>query len=148
MPIISDLYVETILGLIYLLEINPRLTTSYIGLRNTINFNPVELMLNSNTKESIIDEVKYVSHSMFSRIELQYKGNLPIEEIQEICMSSLLEKIPELVTPPISLDKSPNFSCFIATNTKDFLSSKNRVNEIIEILNEFDFTTVISILIK
>ena len=134
--------------LIYLLEINPRLTTSYIGLRNTINFNPVELMLNSNTKESIIDEVKYVSHSMFSRIELQYKGNLPIEEIQEICMSSLLEKIPELVTPPISLDKSPNFSCFIATNTKDFLSSKNRVNEIIEILNEFDFTTVISILIK
>jgi predicted ATP-grasp superfamily ATP-dependent carboligase len=133
---------------IYFIEINPRLTTSYIGLRNTINFNPVELILNSKPKLSVVDEIKYNYHSIFTRLDLQYKGNLKVEEIQEKCLSNLIQKIPEFVTPPISLDVSRDFSGFIATKTKDFKSSKKRISEIHNLLKDLDFIPIKSMLIR
>ena len=39
----------------------------------------------------------------------------------------------------ISLDKSNRFSCFIATKTRDLLSSKKRVFDIFQVLKKFNF---------
>ena len=132
---------------IHFLEINPRLTTSYIGLRNVIDINPVELILNSKLNSMKPIKLKYHSHSNFSRVELIYTGSKSINEIKESLLPKLLNMISELVTPPISFNKSKFFSCFLATKTKDLQSSKNRVNDILSTLEEFDFKVLKSRLI-
>ncbi len=133
---------------VHFLEINPRLTTSYIGLRNVININPVELIINSKLYSLRSVTLKYHSHSIFSRIELIYTGSKSINEIKESLLPKLLNMISELVTPPISFNKSKFFSCFLATKTKDFRSSKNRLTDILSTLEEFDFKVLKSRLVK
>jgi len=133
---------------VHFLEINPRLTTSYIGLRNVININPVELIINSKLYSMRSVKLKYHSHSIFSRIELIYTGSKSINEIKESLLPKLLNMISELVTPPISFNKSKFFSCFLATKTKDFRSSKNRLTDILSTLEEFDFKVLKSRLVK
>ncbi|MFX1411106.1 MAG: ATP-grasp domain-containing protein [Promethearchaeota archaeon] len=130
------------------LEINPRLTTSYIGLRNVINVNIVDLILNSklNLKESV--KIKYLNYSIFSRLELFYSGSKPIEEVEHSIVPKIGDSISEFTTPPISLNKSKYFSCFIATKTKDLESSKNRLNDIENTLEKLEFIVLKSRLVK
>jgi predicted ATP-grasp superfamily ATP-dependent carboligase len=132
---------------VHFLEINPRLTTSYIGLRNVIDINPVELIINSKLNSMKPAKLKYHSHSNFSRVELVYTGSKSINEIKVSLLPKLLNMISELVTPPISFNKSKFFSCFLATKTKDFSSSLKRVNDIFSTLEEFDFKVLKSRLI-
>ncbi|MFX1573466.1 MAG: ATP-grasp domain-containing protein [Promethearchaeota archaeon] len=124
---------------LYFIEINPRLTTSYIGLRNVINQNPAKLILNS--KLNIIDPLKieYHNFSLFSRIELRSKNLISNKGLYEGTVAKLMKKIPEFVTPPISLNDSDHFSCFIATKTTDLESSKKRFKEITQYLAKLGF---------
>jgi predicted ATP-grasp superfamily ATP-dependent carboligase len=128
----------------YLLEINPRLTTSYVGIRNIINKNIAEIIYASKVKSKDINNIKIVNHSLFSKLKLNYVGNKSLSKINEIIISSLLKEVPELITPPISLDnlnhkRNLNFSCFIATKEIDFRSSQKRYREIIQILKKYEF---------
>ncbi|MFX0041457.1 MAG: ATP-grasp domain-containing protein [Candidatus Hodarchaeota archaeon] len=134
--------------ILHFLEINPRLTTSYIGLRNVIDINPVELIINSKLNSMTPVKLKYHSHSNFSRVELIYTGSKSINEIKESLLPKLLIMISELVTPPISFNESKFFSCFLATKTKDFKSSIKRLNDIFNTLKKFDFKVLKSRLIK
>ncbi len=121
------------------IEINPRLTTSYIGLRKILNFNCAELIFNSKTEninEFQIDTNKY---SYFTRIDFVF-DNIDKEKLkQDELIAELMKLIPEIVTPPISLNKDNQFSCFIATQTQDLNSSKIRLNEIIQIIEDLNF---------
>ncbi len=124
---------------LYFIEINPRLTTSYIGLRNVINQNPVKLILNSklNVTESL--KIKYLNFSLFSRIELSSKDLISNKGLYEGIISKLIKEVPEFVTPPISLNDSNHFSCFIATKTRDLESSRKRFKEITQCLTKLGF---------
>ena len=129
---------------IYFIEINSRLTTSYIGLRNIVNYNPVELILNPSSK--FLDSKENVSlmHSIFSRIELSYEGNKSSKQIKEEIIPTLIEEIPELVTPPISFtnsnqNKNTKYSCFVATKEKDHDSSRKRIIEIMKLFEKYNF---------
>ncbi len=130
------------------IEINPRLTTSYIGIRNIMNVNPVELIINNFTDSPEYQTIEINNHSIFTRLELRYKGILSLNEIRETIIPKLLKKIPEFVTPPISFNISNKtgqniFSCFIATKEQDIYNSRKRLNIIKKILNdEYDFEIV------
>ncbi|MFX1374544.1 MAG: ATP-grasp domain-containing protein [Promethearchaeota archaeon] len=124
----------------YFIEINPRLTTSYIGLRNSINKNPAQLILNSKLNGLMPKNVKVRNFSLFRRIQMEYYKPLPSSDLKEQLTHNLIELIPELVTPPISLNESNQFTCLIATKTNDLNSSKKRFQEIKQLLEEFDFT--------
>ncbi|KKN84276.1 hypothetical protein LCGC14_0290900 [marine sediment metagenome] len=128
---------------IYFIEINPRLTTSYLGLRNIINQNLAKMILSSKQNgKNKLPEVLLQNHSLFSRIELVHKSpNLNKKIIEELIYETL-NLIPEMITPPISLDGTSQFTCFIATKTKDFLSSKKRMQEIIQTLQSLDYLIV------
>ncbi|MHA2005946.1 MAG: ATP-grasp domain-containing protein [Promethearchaeota archaeon] len=127
---------------IYFIEINPRLTTSYIGLRNTISQNPANLIMDSKIKYLKPANVKFVNYSLFTRIELEYTNSQPIENLNEEITDKLISKIPEFVTPPISFGKSHYFTCFIATKTKDLPTSRRRLDEIKQALQNFGFKLV------
>ncbi len=121
------------------IEINPRLTTSYIGLRNIININCAELILNSRLNNLNDPEINLQSHSNYTRLDFLYDNFENGEEYLEDLIPKFIKLIPEFVTPPISLNNSKYFSCFIATKTKDLLSSEIRVNEIIQSMKNLNF---------
>ena len=127
---------------VYFIEINPRLTTSYIGLRNAINQNPARLILESKLNRLKYCEVKYIYHSLFSRIEMDYNEKINNEEINEEWLYKLVRKIPEFVTPPISLNNSNHFTCFIATKSKNSSESNERMHEIKEMLKKLGFENI------
>ena len=130
---------------IYFIEINPRLTTSYIGIRKIYSQNILSLLEQKGDRKCK-SSLKLKGFSDFLRIDLKCKDTLTFNEIKDIIIPSLMIKIPELVTPPISVNKTDlsegmNFSCFIATKCKNEKSSQKRILEIIEIL-ENHFTII------
>ncbi len=124
------------------IEINPRLTTSYIGLRNILNFNCAELIFNSNNNNINNFEIDFPYHSYFIRIDFYFNKNDNMKESHTDLTHTLIKLIPEFVTPPFSLKEQNQFSCFIATKTKDLYASKIRLKEIIEIIEKLDFTVI------
>jgi predicted ATP-grasp superfamily ATP-dependent carboligase len=126
----------------FFIEINPRLTTSYIGIRNVINQNPARLILDSKLNELKPNDLKLCFYSLFTRIELIFDKSKPNKKLKEELIHKLISLIPELITPPISLSKSDQFTCFIATKTEDLYSSKKRMQEIEQIFEEFNFKIV------
>jgi hypothetical protein len=121
------------------IEINPRLTTSYIGIRNILKVNPVEYIFNNEYKSVDFKNYGIEHHSIFKRVELEYIGDKTFYEIRDTLIPKMVNKIPEFVTPPISF-KRPNqtnkihFSGFIATKEKEKKHSKKRLAEIYDIL--------------
>ncbi|MFW9874844.1 MAG: ATP-grasp domain-containing protein, partial [Candidatus Thorarchaeota archaeon] len=67
----------------YFIEINPRLTTSYIGLRNVINQNPAKLILNSKLKGLKPKDVKLEYCSLFTRLELVHSKSILNKKFKE-----------------------------------------------------------------
>ncbi|MFW9823543.1 MAG: ATP-grasp domain-containing protein [Candidatus Thorarchaeota archaeon] len=132
-------FIRTLDARLFFIEINPRLTTSYIGLRNVININPAQLIIDSRTNNFDGYEIKCLNHSLFSRVEMEYCGDTKIEDLKRMLLSDLIKKIPEFVTPPISLTDSQYFTSFIATKSKNLSESKERLLEIKCELKKFDF---------
>ena len=134
--------------LISFIEINPRLTTSYIGIRNILNINPAEIIINNFSNSPEFQTIQINKHSIFTRLELRYKGELSLIEIRETVIPKLLKRIPEFVTPPISFNISNQkdqffFSCFIATKEYDLYNSRKRLNIIKDILKkEYNFEVI------
>ena len=127
---------------LYFIEVNPRLTTSYLGLRNAINYNCAELIYNSNRNSLKNLDLKFLNFSQFSRIDLILPNSDPTEQLNEHLLPKLMKEIPELVTPPISIDNSNRYSCFVATKTKNYLSSKIRMEEIFQYFKRIGFDIV------
>jgi len=126
----------------YFIELNPRLTTSYLGLRNVINYNCAELIYNSKMNSLKNLDLKFLNFSLFSRIDLLLNNYDPMEHLNGHLLPKLMKEIPELVTPPISIDKSNHYSCFVATKTKDYLSSKRRMDEIFQYFKRIGFDKI------
>jgi len=123
-------------GKINLIEINPRLTTSYLGIKKATEKNLANLIYNSHMgiiKSQIDLKFKYFSH--YRKLELKYKGAAKKEKLNKTIIPNILKNIPELITPLISLEEpldieNPNYSCLIATKCKTFLESEKRIEEI------------------
>ncbi|MFX1310722.1 MAG: ATP-grasp domain-containing protein [Promethearchaeota archaeon] len=124
------------------IEINPRLTTSYIGLRNILNFNCAELIFDTKFKNISDLAIKIQNHSCFTRIDFSHNNIEDMELPHEEPISKLMKLIPEFITPPISLNVPNKYSCFIATKTKDLISSKTRLKKIIQIIENLNFNVI------
>ena len=129
------------------IEINPRLTTSYVGIRNILEFNPMELLLNQ--KKKLPKNYKLIPHkfSEFTRIKLKYDGEYTSEEINDLILPKLAKQIPEIITPPIRIEgesKNQNvfYSSFIATKSNNVQSSKYRISQINQIFSKFGFRII------
>jgi len=129
------------------IEINPRLTTSYVGIRNVVEFNPMGLLLTSKKellKKYILFPPKF---SEFMQIKLKYDGEHTSEEIKSFIMPQLMNLISEIITPPIDFKGTIKnhemlFSCFIATKSDNVTSSKSRVSQIYKIFKKFNFSAI------
>jgi len=132
---------------IYFIEINPRLTTSYIGIRNILDYNPIEFLFNQYKSKFELTKLEPNKFSHFTRLELKYSGNKSFKNIMNSIIPKLMSVIPEIVTPPIALsklvaDQDLLYYCFIATKTKDLDSSEKRISKIIKIFEDFNFMKI------
>jgi len=132
---------------IYFIEINPRLTTSYIGIRNVLDFNPLEFLFNQYKSKIELTKLEPNKFSHFTRLELIYSGNKSFKYIKKTIIPKLMKLVPEIVTPPIALQSSNTkheliYSCFISTKAKNSMSSNTRISQIMKTLNKFDFIVI------
>jgi predicted ATP-grasp superfamily ATP-dependent carboligase len=51
------------------IEVNPRLTTSYIGLRSVVNFNVAEAIVNAVLKRELPTNIQSCGYAFFSKVE-------------------------------------------------------------------------------
>ncbi|TFG18569.1 MAG: ATP-grasp domain-containing protein [Promethearchaeota archaeon] len=120
-------------GTIFIIDINPRLTTSYLGIRNILTINPAQLIYQAQTEG--IENIPLIPsyHSQFLRLELDFKGET---KQQGDISNEMIRQIPEMITPLISLGKSTHYSCLLATKTDNPDASSNRIVDIIKKLSE------------
>ncbi len=87
---------------VFIIEVNPRLTTSYIGLRRVSNFNLSQAILDSILKHTLPKNISNLGYSYFSKVRMNSSSTMIYEEAK---------KIPELVSPPFPLyDDSDSYA--------------------------------------
>lgn len=124
------------------IEINPRLTTSYIGIRNITKKNP--LLLISEPDIDVYDVVdsshKYFSH--FFHLSLSYLGELSLNEVNEGLIPVIIKEIPYIVSPPLALKEDSFFACFVATKGRNVKESEKQENHLIRALENKNFRII------
>jgi predicted ATP-grasp superfamily ATP-dependent carboligase len=113
------------------IEVNPRLTTSYIGLRSVVNFNPAEAIVNAVLKRELPKNIQSYGYAFFSKVETPLPTVDALQKTYEVS---------EVVSPPFPVSSSGTaytlFSSHGATvkaATARFREAKKRVLSTIRI---------------
>lgn len=73
------------------IEVNPRLTTSYVGVRDVVNFSIAQSMINAVLRRELPTNVQVVGSAVYSKVQTTEPTTEALKEIY---------KIKEVVTPP------------------------------------------------
>ena len=91
----------------FVVDVNPRLTTSYVGLRSVACFNPVEAMLNAVVKDELPKKVQMSGYSCFSKVVVPKPDVFVLPEIY---------KVPSIVSPPFPFDETETSCALVETH--------------------------------
>jgi predicted ATP-grasp superfamily ATP-dependent carboligase len=92
------------------MEVNPRLTTSYIGLRKVVNFNPAQALIDAVFKQKLPENVRSLGYAFFSKIKVPCPNPLILSKIY---------KLDEVVSPPFPvLDNESAYALLASHSTK------------------------------
>jgi predicted ATP-grasp superfamily ATP-dependent carboligase len=107
------------------IEVNPRLTTSYIGLRSVVNFNVAEAIVNAVSKRTLPKNIQTCGYAYFSKVETP---NLTVDALQKTY------EINEVVSPPFPVSSSGTacalvsaYGATLKAATARFREAKKRV---------------------
>jgi tyramine---L-glutamate ligase len=126
-------------GKIYLIEINPRLTTSYLGVRNVSKANPMLLLVypDANPDEIIDSSYKYCSE--YYHMKLKYNG---VDDPLEL-WGDIFNSIHEIITPPLPLNlkfqENKIFTCFVSIKGKNIKQIQKRKRSLLHQLKKLNF---------
>ena len=112
----------------YVIEVNPRLTTSYVGLRKVATTNLAQAIIDSAYKKQNPIYTQLKGYSCFSKVQISDCNPIMYEKAK---------KIPEIVSPPLSLLGGNSNYAFIEAHGQTlgealsrFGEAKNRLNRI------------------
>jgi predicted ATP-grasp superfamily ATP-dependent carboligase len=94
-----------------IIEVNPRLTTSYIGLNKAINFNPAEALLNATLQRKLPKNVQPRGYTLFSKVEVASNSDNIAKTY----------KLKDIISPPFPIENSKPAVALIASSS---ISSK------------------------
>jgi predicted ATP-grasp superfamily ATP-dependent carboligase len=107
------------------IEVNPRLTTSYIGLRRVVNFNPAEAIVNAVLKRELPTNIQSCGYAFFSKVET------PLPTIDALQKTY---DINEVVSPPFPVLENgtacalvSSYGATLKAATARFREAKRRV---------------------
>jgi predicted ATP-grasp superfamily ATP-dependent carboligase len=87
------------------LEVNPRLTTSYVGLRRVVNFNPAEAIVDAVIGRELPKNVQSRGYSFFSKVEVPPRPQTITETY----------KMEDVISPPFPIKGNKSAYALIAT---------------------------------
>jgi predicted ATP-grasp superfamily ATP-dependent carboligase len=87
------------------LEVNPRLTTSYVGLRRVVNFNPAEAIFDAVIGRELPKNVQSRCYSFFSKVEVPPRPQIITETY----------RMEDVVSPPFPTEGNKSAYTLIAT---------------------------------
>jgi predicted ATP-grasp superfamily ATP-dependent carboligase len=107
------------------LEVNPRLTTSYVGLRTVVNFNPAQAIIDAVLKRKLPTHVESCGCAYFSKADVP---NPQFDALQKIY------GIKDVVAPPFPFSMNTSTFALIASHgvtlkeaRSNFIEAKKRV---------------------
>ncbi|MHA1895118.1 MAG: ATP-grasp domain-containing protein, partial [Candidatus Helarchaeota archaeon] len=111
---------------IYFMEINPRITTSYIGIQNTLNQNMAKYLINlDQLNELSNDKLEHKGVSYFSKI---YKDIKSIEKLERFIKYDTF--VYQLMSPPFKVSEESETCCaIVATVGKDHKEARKMFEE-------------------
>jgi hypothetical protein len=89
------------------MEINPRLTTSYIGLKRAVNFNPAQAIVNAVIRRKLPKNVQTRGYALFSKVEVPSDPQIIAETY----------KIKDVISPPFPIEENRTAYALIATSS-------------------------------
>jgi len=101
-------------------EINPRLTTSYVGLRRVVTFNPAQAIINAVLKRELPTNIQNCGYAYFSKIETP---NPTINALQKTY------KMNELVSPPFPVSDNGTACTLISSHSATLKETMLRFSE-------------------
>jgi predicted ATP-grasp superfamily ATP-dependent carboligase len=87
------------------IEVNPRLTTSYVGLRRTVSFNPAQAILNAVLNRELPTSIQSRGYACFSKVETP---NPTMEGLQKTYGMN------DVVSPPFPVSQNAAVSALIS----------------------------------
>jgi len=102
------------------IEVNPRLTTSYVGLRRVVNFNSAQAIVNAVLKRELPTQVESCGCTFFSKVETP---NPTSSALHETC------RMDEVVSPPFPVSESGFASALIASHGVTLQEASSRFRE-------------------
>ncbi len=113
---------------VYVVEVNPRLTTSYVGLRKVASFNPAQAILDAALKKQLPRNPQCNGYSYFSKVPIPDYRHAYCEKIY---------RIPEVVSPPFSIANNNVAYALVESHAETadgalagFSEAKNRLRRI------------------
>jgi predicted ATP-grasp superfamily ATP-dependent carboligase len=104
---------------VFLMEVNPRLTTSYFGLRKVANFNPAQAIIQAVLKNVLPKNAQCSGFSCFAKVPV----NPPTPPIwQKIC------SLAEVAAPPFPLGTATAYA-LVESRGETFLEAQRKLSE-------------------
>ena len=102
------------------LEVNPRLTTSYVGLRKVVGFNPAQAIINAILKRELPTHVESCGYAYFSKV------NVPNPQVAALQKTYSMS---DVVSPPFPVSANADASALIASHGATLKEAKSRFSE-------------------
>jgi hypothetical protein len=102
------------------IEVNPRLTTSYIGLRKIINFNLAQALANAVLKHELPENVQSSGYAFFSKVTVPIA---PSKILPKIC------GLEEIISPPLPIEGDETAYALLITHSAKLKSAKTKLYE-------------------
>jgi predicted ATP-grasp superfamily ATP-dependent carboligase len=105
---------------IFVIEVNPRLTTSYVGLRKVTNFNIAQAISDAVINKKLPKNLQCNGYSYFSKIPLTLYSNIE---------SNKFSTVPEVISPPLQIYNNQPAYGFVASYGKTIAKAKSKLDE-------------------
>ncbi len=97
------------------MEVNPRLTTSYVGVRRVVNFNPAQAIVDAVTSRKLPNNVQTRGYAFFSKVEVPPRP----QNIAETY------KLKEVISPPFPIEGNEISYALLATSSTSLSGSQS-----------------------
>jgi predicted ATP-grasp superfamily ATP-dependent carboligase len=89
-----------------IMEVNPRLTVSYIGLRKATSFNPAEAIINAVTRRKMPANIQNRGYAFFSKVQ--------VPSIPQMITETYMLK--DVVSPPFPVEENTSYALIAASS--------------------------------
>jgi predicted ATP-grasp superfamily ATP-dependent carboligase len=89
-----------------IMEVNPRLTVSYIGLRKVADFNPAEAIINAAAKQKLPSNMQHRGYAFFSKLQVPSRPNMVSETY----------RLKDVVSPPFPVEENTAYALIASSS--------------------------------